>query len=151
MRPALHHPANGVGGKRLETDPRLREELDYCVPNAIPHSVFLGRVVGPGDPMWLEDDQDKALEWLRREKQKCPGCRTTREEWQRDPTAYIGAHEICPFCEVLEQERDNVDDDAKGVRVYLRPNPKDPVTGEPLLRIAEREAAEREAAQQRGG
>ncbi len=126
----MHHAADRLGGKRLETDARLGEELDYCVPRGIPHSVFLS---------WDEMDQDKAIEWLRREARKCPTCRTTREEWERDPTAYIGAHDICPGDEILEQERENVPDGAKGVRLYLQPNPKDPHTGESLLRKAARE------------
>lgn len=88
--------------------------------------MFLGRVVRPGrDPLWTEDDQDKAIEWTRRRARRCPGCGTMPEEWERDPVAYVAGSSRCLGCEALEQERANVPDHAKGVRIYLTPNPHD--------------------------
>lgn len=37
--------------------------------------------------------------------------------------AFVGDTYRCPGCEVLEQERDNVPREAKGIHVYLTPNP----------------------------
>src|SRR5262245_59814936 len=51
-----------IGG-RVRTDERLREELSYCAPRGIPHSIFTGRLVAPGEPQWLDEDVDLALEW----------------------------------------------------------------------------------------
>lgn len=92
-------------------------ELSYCVPHAIPHSVFLS---------WDEDDQDKALAFEALQRATCSGCGTRIEEWDPkrggDRSAYVGQHHQCPGCEALEQEREhNVSDGLKGVRVYLVP------------------------------
>ena len=91
---------------------RLREELDYCVPLGIPHSRFLS---------WSEEDQDKALAYLREMAQVCSDCGTRGAEWVDDKFAYIGDSVRCSGCEVLAQERRNVPDGAGGVRVRLLP------------------------------
>jgi len=86
--------------------------LAYCVPLGIPHSKFLE---------WDELDQDKALAWTRERAKCCPGCGTRAEEWKRDRFAYVGQTRYCPGCEILEQERENVREDARGVTVHLTP------------------------------
>lgn len=65
------------------------------------HSQFLS---------WPAEDQDKALAYLRFERQRCSGCGTRKAEWERDPFAYVGNTRKCPGCEVLEQEAENVDE-----------------------------------------
>lgn len=82
------------------------------MPLGLPHSRFLG---------WDELDQDKALAWMRERAKQCPGCGTRAEEWKRDRFAYVGQTRYCPGCEVLEQERENVREDARGVTVHLAP------------------------------
>jgi hypothetical protein len=74
--------------------------MDYCAPRGIPHSVFLGRVVGPGEPVWLGADRDKALWWLIHDRQTCRGCGTRPEEWEDDLHAYVAAPHHCRGCEV---------------------------------------------------
>ena len=57
-------------------------DLDYCNGDgrSVPLSVFRGRVVGPGDPLWLPEDRVAALAWMARERTLCPGCRRSRHE-----------------------------------------------------------------------
>lgn len=84
--------------------------MDYCAPKGIPHSRFLS---------WSEDDQDKALAWARLTAEVCSGCGTRPEEWTDDPFAFVGDQVRCSGCEVLEQERENIPDGARGVHVRL--------------------------------
>jgi predicted Fe-S protein YdhL (DUF1289 family) len=69
------------------TDPPVYDatdlaDLDYCNGDgrSVPLSVFRGRVVGPGEPMWLPEDRIAALAWMARERSLCPGCRRPRHE-----------------------------------------------------------------------
>lgn len=48
-----------------------RVALDYCGPLGIPISVFLGRVVYPGDPQWTERDRWAALWWRANVCRQC--------------------------------------------------------------------------------
>lgn len=40
----------------------------------MPRSVFLGRVVGPGEPLWLDEDRAWALALADVEADQCPDC-----------------------------------------------------------------------------
>lgn len=83
----------------------------------IPHSHFLG-----GPLVWTDLDQDKALAWNREQRKLCPGCRTKKSEWDRDKDAYVGNTEVCPGCDRLEQEQENVrESKVRGVKVGLVP------------------------------
>lgn len=82
------------------------------MPKGIPHSTFLS---------WSPMDQDKALAWEREQRKVCNGCGTRAEEWSKDRFAYVGQQHYCPGCDLVEQERDNVREDARGVTVYLTP------------------------------
>ncbi len=83
------------------------------MPLGIPHSAFLG---------WSEDDQDKALAWSAEQRLHCPGCGTRKDEWEADPFAFISGSERCPGCELLAQERKNIEEEGSdGVRVFLVP------------------------------
>lgn len=77
------------------------------MPLGIPHSKFLG---------WDQDDQDKAILWMRREATICDGCGTRRSDWEVDSNAFVAFFETCPGCQRLEEERDNVPKGLKGVR-----------------------------------
>jgi hypothetical protein len=46
----------------------------------VPLSVFLGRVVGEGEPLWLEDDQEWALALMEEDADRCRGCGEPRSE-----------------------------------------------------------------------
>jgi hypothetical protein len=107
----------------------LRAELDYVVPLGIPHSVFLGRVVAPGDPTWLDTDRELALAWQHNKRETCPGCGTRPDEWAEDEDAYLSDHVQCQGClRLAEEQENNLDRDAQGKpqpgqHAFLRPNP----------------------------
>ncbi len=86
--------------------------MEYCAPRGIAHSEFLS---------WDECDQDKALEWAREQATVCSGCGTRKVEWERDRFAYVTDAFICSGCELVEQERENIPEKAKGVRIRLLP------------------------------
>lgn len=103
----------------------MRAELDYCVPLGIPHSVFLGRVVGPDDPAWLDTDRGYALAWRADKAQTCT-CGTRPDEWAEDDDAYIGSYVYCEGCARLADEQNNVPRDGDGrprpgYHVFLQP------------------------------
>lgn len=49
----------------------------------------------------------------------CNGCGTRKEEWERNPDAYVGDFHTCEGCARLEEERDNVPEGTKGVHYRL--------------------------------
>lgn len=63
-------------------DPLELAVREFCFGGgrAIPPSVFLGRVVGPGEPLWLPEDTAAALEWQAYQRSLCPGCNRPRDE-----------------------------------------------------------------------
>ena len=64
----------------------FREEIEASVALGIPRSVFLGRVVGQGEPLWTRDDAQAVLEYLREKALLCSGCGLPRDETM-DPEA----------------------------------------------------------------
>lgn len=54
--------------------------LRYCYEHAIPPSVFRGRVVAAGEPVWLPEDRAAVLRWQAEQDALCPGCRHPRAE-----------------------------------------------------------------------
>jgi hypothetical protein len=96
------------------------------VPKGLPHSVFLGRVVGPADPMWTDADRDKALAYERAMADLCPSCRTRMSVWEQerlsDTPPYVGQQRRCDGCQALRQEEDNVPQGQRAwVHAYLAP------------------------------
>jgi hypothetical protein len=107
--------------------------MRVCRHYRIPHSLFLGRVVGPDEPLWSEDDQDKALRYEQhldeQRAQQCPSCHTTRDEWLDPVTgqnllepAWEVAVVECPGCRrIADSERTlRESKDADGRRVILQ-------------------------------
>ncbi|MFE6785201.1 hypothetical protein ACFVFF_23380 [Streptomyces sp. NPDC057680] len=41
----------------------------------MPRSVFMGRAVAPGEPLWLDEDRAWALALAQVEQDSCPDCR----------------------------------------------------------------------------
>lgn len=106
---------------RLERDPRLRAEMDYCGPAGLPHSQFLG-----GMPLWSEHDRELALAWNLRRRATCAGCNTRRDQWDGNPQAFDADAEECPGCWVLSRARKRLKDDQhEYVHVYLTPSAGD--------------------------
>lgn len=84
------------------------------MPRGIPHSVFMGRVVGPGEPMWLPEDADLALEWQAEQDITCKGCGQPVDE--STATASEGGYEghavVCFGCRELRQHASGFESDA---------------------------------------
>lgn len=76
--------------------------LAYCAPHGIPLSVFVGRVVGAGDPQWLERDAQAAVLWQFEQDTRCKGCGRPRSECQV-PAGVAPDYEVtvtrCHACE----------------------------------------------------
>jgi hypothetical protein len=91
--------------------------MEYCGPRGIPHSIFLGRVVGPGSPQWTVDDRDKALWWMIHDREKCPNCGTRHEEFDPEQGGDLHAYEWkythCRGCEILAQGQDSLEKNRK--------------------------------------
>lgn len=62
---------------------------------------------------------------MRAQAERCGGCGTPRRHWEADRFAYVGHVEVCPGCEAIAQEHENIDNaakaghDTKGLRVGL--------------------------------
>lgn len=96
--------------------------MAYCGPHAIPHSVFLGRVVRPGiDPEWTQQDRDDALAWQAYENRRCSGCGTHPDEWADDKFAFHAHLHECKGCKQRERlaSSDKAKDAASGVSAVL--------------------------------
>jgi len=68
-------------------------------------SVIRGRVVGDGDPVWLEDDLIAALEYDDWLDSLCPGCGRPQDECM-DPAndgRYTSTEARCFACEAREK------------------------------------------------
>jgi hypothetical protein len=81
------------------------------VPLGIPHSEFLS---------WSTEDQDKALAWLEQERLKCSNCRTYRDDWERDPFAFVAVSRQCPGCVAIASEQKNIpEENSEGWLIQL--------------------------------
>lgn len=110
-------------------------ELSYCVPQGIPHSIFLGRPLpAPGEVMWTTDDRAKALAYIVDIDAHCPSCRQRRSEWEdesgkelRDPPFEL-VERVCPSCAVVEEwkaEKAEKKNTPKGIYPSFRRIPED--------------------------
>lgn len=95
--------------------------MGFCVERGVPHSVFLGRVVGDGEPTWLPEDRAKTVAALLEKAQVCHRCGTARWEWDEDPYAYEPVLEDCIGCLKLrraeEGSRQELDQPGKSMRL----------------------------------
>jgi hypothetical protein len=91
--------------------------MAYCGPRGLPHSVFLGRVVGPGDPAWLPSDREDALGWAAYEGRRCTSCGTHPDEWAEDKMAYHAHLGECRGCR--DKQRLGATEGARGDGRYV--------------------------------
>jgi hypothetical protein len=109
--------ARAAPKSRVVHDRRLSDELDYCSPAGIPHSIFLGRPwPGPGEPLWTDEDRRKVLEWQADKRSHCSSCGQRQSDWldedgkePRGPPFDV-VETRCGGCEALGYHRE----DAKG-------------------------------------
>lgn len=87
----------------LSAEDRLA--LDYCAPVGIPLSVFNGRTVYPGDPMWLPEDRAAALDWHVENSTRCPGCGHSQAvTTSSEPPDYEVEAVVCHACMAKTRE-----------------------------------------------
>lgn len=100
--------------------------IEYCAPRGIPLSVFCGRVVYPGDPMWTEDDQQAAIDWQIHDRLKCPECGFPRDECmadEDDAPAYTVELRRCHACKaagIEQREMAKNGDPGPGLKTFIR-------------------------------
>lgn len=97
--------------------------------------MFLGRVVGPQDPQWLDTDRGYALAWQLDKAATC-SCGTRADEWETDREAYVGATHYCRGCDISSMQQADLPKDPHG-----RPLPGFHAYLEPRERAEAREAA----------
>lgn len=81
-------------GERFRRRPKIAGRLDSPSERRIlkaahhyrvPRSRFLGRVIEPGEPEWLDEDIEAALEWIAYQDSLCSGCGNPKSEcWDPD-------------------------------------------------------------------
>lgn len=62
--------------------------------------------------------------YRRQMRTVCQGCGTRREDWEGkedEEAPFVAMFRICPGCQRLEEERENVPDGTKGVHYELIP------------------------------
>lgn len=100
----MSHPTGPTAGKRIWSDPDLRQELRLCDRWGIPHSQFLSRVFGAEEPLWLPEDRDKAKAYDLWKHEACPRCQTREADWTdekgiwHDPPILEPVVHDCPGC-----------------------------------------------------
>lgn len=109
---------------RLRHDPQLRDELEFCERVGIPHSRFLDE--------WDDDDQAKAIGYLRWKAQCCHGCGVHPSEWPADPyeaeqdPPYAVRLSSCFGCQMTAAARKEIpSEQGMAVRAYLMPRKRD--------------------------
>lgn len=78
--------------------------------------------------MWTAEDRAKVIAYDEWKAGECPQCHTRSEWWDPDQGghrfAFIADTHRCPGCEIKEQEREQIPKEAKGIHVFLTPNPE---------------------------
>lgn len=85
---------------RYRASRAFRDRVDFACSHGIPLSVFDGRPVGPGDPVWTPEDQAVALVWQEEQAMRCPGCGHPLDETtdDRHVTAWHAQAVVCHAC-----------------------------------------------------
>jgi hypothetical protein len=100
-----------------------RLALSYCAPHGVPLSVFLGRVVGLGDPQWHEEDAQAAVLWQIEQNVRCTGCGQPRSECmgpEDDAPDYEVTITRCWACEARDaKSREFQEDGASSSGIYM--------------------------------
>ncbi|MCX5601629.1 hypothetical protein OOK29_26105 [Streptomyces phaeochromogenes] len=72
----------------------------------MPRSIFMGRVPGPGEPLWLAEDRAWALALLEVEADACGDCGQPRSETadEKNEFAYTAELMRCHACAASARE-----------------------------------------------
>jgi hypothetical protein len=92
----------------VDFSPWERMALDYCAPHGVPLSVFLGRTVYPGEPLWLVRDAEAAMWWQAEQSWRCTECgldtrQTVGPAHEDKWNAELSGH--CDGCRAAERAR----------------------------------------------
>lgn len=93
---------------RLRDDQEFRARVRAAVALQTPLSIFLGRVQGPGEPLWLPDDRDVVLAWhAYQDDSLCGQCGNPRELCHDpDLTGELSGHiEVCHITAAVARAR----------------------------------------------
>lgn len=91
----------------------------------MPRSVFLGRVVRPGEPLWLSEDRAWALALLEVEADCCPECRqpwgeaTARENEEDYRAELIRCHACTASAQAVKAYQDK-GGQSEGLHVHIK-------------------------------
>lgn len=92
----------------------------------MPRSVFLGRVVKRGEPVWLDEDQSWAIALMQYEDEMCDGCgqplsESTATKGGVHVHAYeVDAPDICAGCAALAAEMPEWEEDSRRASLKFR-------------------------------
>jgi hypothetical protein len=113
--------------ERMRSDPAWVAAVRFACEHGIPISVFFGRVVEPGEPLWLPDDTEVAIGFEQWVAAVCPNCGLHRLDWEHEhDETFKGRIETCFGCVELADTRRSIpektaDDRKMALRVYLVP------------------------------
>lgn len=102
------------------------------MPRGIPHSVFLGRIVGPEDAEWEAEDVRLALGWEAWRASFCDGCGQPKRlgiETVDDDDFDVHVH-VCAGCTAKHRRLSKLAEDGVTVGLYaaVEHNPRQLLT-----------------------
>ncbi len=74
----------------------------------------------PGEPLWLDEDRRKVMEWQADRRDHCGTCGQRQSEWRDEngvellnpPFELVKS--VCPACAWLEQDREEMQKERQG-------------------------------------
>jgi hypothetical protein len=95
--------------ERMRSDPAWVAAVRFACEHGIPISVFFGRVVEPGEPLWLPDDTEVAIGFEQWVAAVCPNCGLHRLDWEHEhDETFKGRIETCFGCVELADTRRSI-------------------------------------------
>ena len=113
----FHHMMRG--------DPPFAAAIRFVCRIGIPYSEFLGRVPGPAEPRWLDDDRELAVAFERWNGQVCPSCGLHPLDWEDElDETWKGVLRTCFGCRELDDIRSTIPEKHRGrqdIHAFLTP------------------------------
>jgi hypothetical protein len=86
----------------------------------VPRSVFLGRVVADGEPLWTEEDRDYALALLAVDADRCECGQPRSESTLAEAEFTYRAEKLrCHCCKTIAEASERWADDSKGLLISI--------------------------------
>lgn len=115
---------------RMRADPGWATAVQFSCAHGIPLSVFFGRVVEPGEALWLPEDTEAAIGFEQWSSQLCGGCGLHRLDWPEERSeTWKGTITTCFGCVELADTKAGIPKDVsdarrQSMRIYLVPRPE---------------------------